>query len=203
VKRKIGIFGSIAGIDSKADEAASKLARALEKYADQIVVITGACPGLPYIVASHLAKKGAEVWGFSPRGDLVAQKKYSPNDDPEIYTKLIYSPPEIVDHYSLRVAFKYRNVLSTANCDAGIVISGRWGSLNEFTNLMDMQKLACVLTGTGGVADELPALTRRVKKEGQGIVIFDDDPERLVDQIMSDETWRKLEASRHVNGQVV
>jgi hypothetical protein len=75
--------------------------------------------------------------------------------------------------------------------------------LNEFTNLMDMQKLACVLTGTGGVADELPALTRRVKKEGQGIVIFDDDPERLVDQIMSDETWRKLEASRHVNGQVV
>ena len=81
---------------------------------------------------------------------------------------------------------KYRNIISTANCDAAILISGRWGTLNEFTNLIDFGKTIGVLTGTGGIADALSSLTKNVAKAGQGKVIFESDPARLVDQLLKD-----------------
>ena len=84
-----------------------------------------------------------------------------------------------------RICMKYRNVLSTAACDAGIIIAGQWGSLNEFTNLIDMQKVVGVLTGSGGVADELQALTAKIVKEGQGKVLFDSAPRALVKKLLT------------------
>ena len=60
---------------------------------------------------------------------------------------------------------KYRNVSSTANCDAGIIISGRWGTMNEFTNLYDMGKVIGILTETSGVADEIKNLSKKINKE--------------------------------------
>jgi len=101
-----------------------------------------------------------------------------------IYTKLIYVSRDLPFADNRRIRMKYRNVLSTAECDAGIIISGQWGSLNEFTNLVDMQKVVGVLTGTGGVADELPALAKKIVKEGQGTVIFNDDPRALVEELL-------------------
>lgn len=79
---------------------------------------------------------------------------------------------------------KYRNVISTATCDAAIVISGRWGSLNELSNLLDMQKVVGVLTDTGGIADELPELSKKISKEGQGKLIFEPDPQILVEKLL-------------------
>lgn len=61
--------------------------------------------------------------------------------------------------------YNYHNVLTTAACDAGIIIAGRWGSMNEFTNLYDMGKVIGVLTGTGGIADELPQLLKKISKK--------------------------------------
>ncbi len=79
---------------------------------------------------------------------------------------------------------KYRNVILTGTCDTGIIISGGWGTLNEFTNLLDQKQLVGVLTGTAGVADELPALSQKLSKEGQGTVIFESDPNILVDKLI-------------------
>ena len=185
MKFKIGIFGSgnnyknLEELDLKVQQLGIELA----KRNDEVVVITGGCSGLPYIVASEAAKGGVEVWGYSPVIGMDEQKLFTPKDDLSIYSKLVYVPKDVSFVNNLRVCMKYRNVLSTNECDAGIVISGKWGSLNEFTNLIDMQKTVGVLTGTGGISDELQELTEKIHKEGQGKVIFSDSPTELVNEL--------------------
>ena len=184
---KIGIFGS--GNSSKPSEqiatAAKQIGVALGRHGKEVTVVTGGCSGLPYLAAHQAAQAGTKVWGFSPVTDIEAQKKFTPGDDLSIYQKLEFVSPDLPFANNLRICMKYRNVLSTAACDAGIIISGQWGSLNEFTNLIDMQKVVGVLTGTGGIADELPALAKKIVKPGQGEIIFDSDPVQLINKIIS------------------
>lgn len=79
---------------------------------------------------------------------------------------------------------KHDCVVINGACDAGIIISGRWGSMNEFTNLYDMGKVIGVLTGTGGIADELEYLMKKVTKKSKAVVIFDSSPDTLVEKII-------------------
>jgi predicted Rossmann-fold nucleotide-binding protein len=182
-KYKIGVFGSSAGDLSVTLPKAVAIGEVLGDHADSTILITGACPGLPYAAAKVAAHKGVEVWGFASALDEALHRQKYPDDDPTIYKKLIYVPADFPFANSDRARKKYRNVISTATCDAGIVISGRWGSLNEFTNLLDMQKVVGVLTDTRGIADELPALSKKISKAGQGEIIFDDNPKVLVEKI--------------------
>ncbi len=183
MKYKIGIFGSSAGELEKIIPKAHQLGETLGK--ESVILITGACDGLPYEVVSTAYKAGTEIWGYSQASDVETQKQFVPHD-PSIYTNLTYIPKDYEFIANRKVSQKYRNVTSTANCDAGIIISGRWGSLNEFTNLFDMGKVIGVLTGTGGIADELPNLMKKISKESKAKVIFNDDPEVLVKQILAE-----------------
>lgn len=185
MKYKIGIFGSSAGDLENILPKARQLGRALGKHADAISIITGACSGLPYAVAKAAADEGSEILGFSPVFDIEEQKKFTPDDDISIYKRIEYMPRNFKLANNDLANKKYRNVISTATCDAGIVISGRWGSLNEFTNLIDMQKIVGVLTGTNGIADELPGLSQKISKEGQGQIIFNDNPVKLVEEVLA------------------
>ena len=76
--------------------------------------------------------------------------------------------------------------------DAGIIISGRWGTMNEFTNLHDMGKVIGVLTGTGGVADDLSSLSKKIHKPSKAVVIFDSSPEQLVKRILEELKHRRV-----------
>jgi predicted Rossmann-fold nucleotide-binding protein len=149
---------------------------------------------MPYIVAHEAAQHGAEVWGFTPELNAEAQKRAYPNDDITIYTRLVYVPQNYKELFMTNLAsealdwagrLKYRNVISTINSDAGIVISGGWGTLNEFTNLIYDGKPIGVLTGTGGLADELPALYPKLRKRSDSVVLFEHGPERLVAQLIT------------------
>lgn len=180
---KIGVFGSDAGTSIVvATLTAKKLGRALAM--ENVIVITGAAPGLPYIAANEAWKAGSRVWGFSPEINAVRQRKFTPDDDLRMYTKLIYLPKDFEFIKQERVCKKYRNIFSTASCDAGIIISGRWGAMNEFTNLFDMGKVIGVLTGSGGVADEIKRLSMKIKKPGKGLVVYDSSPSRLVRKVV-------------------
>lgn len=86
-----------------------------------------------------------------------------------------------------------RNVLSTATCDGGIVLSGRYGTLNEFTNLYDMGKVIGVLTGTGGTADLLPNLGKQISKPSKATVFFDNSASALVNQVINEIRLREQE----------
>lgn len=184
MKYKIGIFGSAVNESPETIQKAKKLGQILGK--NKLIVITGASVGMPYFVSSEAYKNGAKVWGYTPVLDIEGQKKFAPNCDLSIYEKLIYVPKSYEYSHDLFICQKYRNVSSTANCDAGIILSGRWGTMNEFTNLFDMCKIIGVLTGTGGVADELPALCKKISKPGRGKVVFSDSPEELVKLVMEE-----------------
>ncbi len=179
----VGIFGSDGGgsIDT-ARAAAIAVGAALGK--ERVAIITGACSGLPYVTASTAHAAGRPVWGFSPEFDLEAQRAWTPTDDLNIYERLIFVPKDFPCADSAAARKKYRNVISTASCDAGIIIAGRWGTLNEVTNLIDQGKVVGILTGTGGIADELEHLNSLFSKPGAGPLIFDASPERLVERVL-------------------
>ncbi len=189
-KEKIGIFGSAAGVTEEINQKARQLGEALAAY--DVILITGACSGLPYEAVNSARKVNSEIeiWGYSPAYDYEEQVSLTPGNDNDIYSKLIYTSRNVsvTDITSRR---KYRNVLSTDQCDAGIIISGQWGTLNEFTNLFDMGKVVGVLIDTGGVADLLLELSQKISKPSKAKVIFNSDPTALVSYVLKMAQERK------------
>ncbi len=183
-KYKIGIFGSAEGDLEKIIPKAHDLGKELAKK--NITVLTGASIGLPYEVALAAHKLDAEIWGYSQFTDYQTQLKQLADCDPSIFNKIFYIPTDYEFVSDFNITRKYRNVSSTANSDAGIIISGRWGTMNEFTNLHDMGKVIGVLTGTGGIADEIPGLMKKINKPSNAKVIFNDDPEKLVKEVIEE-----------------
>lgn len=185
MKYKIGIYGSAVVQSEDILAKAHELGKALSKYT--LTLITGAGKGLPYQVVSEAKKKNnkIKIWGFPPVLNKEALEQYTP-DDISIYDKLTYIPSDYAFASSLNACRLFRNAASTSNCDAGIIISGRWGTLNEFTNLQESGKIIGVLTGTGGIADELEGIVGRVQKEGSGKVLFHDDPKLLVAAVLAE-----------------
>lgn len=182
MKFKIGIFGSAENFDKSLVKKAQEIGRLLSKK--DTVLITGATSGLPYFASHEASKANTEIWGYSYELNLKKIKQRMSDHDTSIYKKLVYIPKEFSFASDIQVCRKYRNVISTANCDAGIIISGRFGTLNEFTNLYDMGKIIGVLTGTGGIADELSLLCKKISKKSKAIVIFENQPEKLIDSII-------------------
>lgn len=189
MKYKIGIFGSSAGEMDKIIPKARELAKILAR--ENVIVLTGAAQGLPYEVASTAAKHGAEVWGYSQFTNAKIEKETIPTLDFSIFKKIIYIPEDYEFATDRFVSQKYRNITSTASSDAGIIISGRWGSLNEFTNLYDMEKVIGVLIGTGGIADELESLKKKIDKPKNTVIFFDNNPKKLVQLVLKSLEERK------------
>ncbi len=190
---KIGVFGSAVENNKKALVLAKKLGIEFGKRKN-LILITGGSTGLPYMVANEASKKGVDIWGFTPEIDFQHHKMFFPENNPSIFTKLFYVPAYYKKLFFIRNnnQFKceqfarlcYRNVISTANCDAAIIISGRWGTLNEFINLYEMGKIIGVLTETGGITDDLKTLITKVPKKTNAIVHFGPDPKKLISKVI-------------------
>ncbi len=183
---KIGIFGS----DERSEgdpllDRQGNVYKFAKEFGEELsklkaTIITGACSGIPYSVAYEAHRHGCDVIGYSPEPDINGQKLFTPKDDLTIYKEIKFTPKSFEFASNRQVCKKYRNVISTANCDAGIIISGRWGTMNEFTNLYDMGKVIGVLIGTGGIADELPSLSKKINKKSRAKVLFDSSPKILI-----------------------
>ncbi len=136
------------------------------------VLVTGATTGAPYWGAIGAKDAGGFVIGLSPASsELEHVKKYKlPLDHHDI---IIYT------------GFGYagRNLLLTRSADAVLIVCGRMGTLNEFTIAFEDDKPIGILTGTGGVADDIQDLIKRAHR-GSGKVVFDSDPQTLVKKIM-------------------
>lgn len=185
-KRKIAIFGS--AVNDNLDKIKEKIKDLGEALADKnVILITGACTGIPYQVALTAFKKSkTEIWGFSPCINYGNQVKSTPQDDNSIYSKLIYVSKSYEFADNIEVSRKYRNVTTTASCDAGIIISGRWGTMNEFTNLHDMGKVVGILTDTGGIADLIKDLYQKISKPTKAVLIFNSSPQKLVNLVLEE-----------------
>jgi hypothetical protein len=81
--------------------------------------------------------------------------------------------------------FEYsgRNLILTRASDAVILACGRLGTLNEFTIAFEDQKPIGVLTGTGGMADEIKEIVAKGNR-GPGKIVYDDNPQKLVAKLI-------------------
>ena len=179
-KFKVGVYGSAGG---KAEIVrARKKARAIGELLAQnnAIVVTGACPGIPLVAASAAKRAGGEVWGFSPMRNRKAHMQNFPDDDQRVYKKFIFVPKTFPFSRNLEVSRKYRNVISTAYVDAGVIIAGRWGTLHEFCSLHDYGKVIGILSKSGGFAELLPAMLKKTSKKSKAKIVVHSDPEKLV-----------------------
>ncbi|MBI2053445.1 MAG: LOG family protein [Candidatus Sungbacteria bacterium] len=145
------------------------------------VLVTGATTGAPLWGALGAKEENGFVIGLSPASSEVEHvKKYQlplDNHDIIIYTGFGYAG---------------RNLLLTRSSDAVIVTCGRMGTLNEFTIAFEDKKPIGVLTGTGGMADELEELLAKAHR-GTGKVIFESDPKKLLAKVMEAVAKDKIE----------
>jgi uncharacterized protein (TIGR00725 family) len=135
-------------------------------------LVTGACPGIPYEAVLAANEIGGKVIGYSPA-----------KDEKEHIEKYGY-PVKGFDkiHYT-GLGKKGRNILNVRNSDAVVIISGRIGTLNEFTIAYDMGKRIGVLKGSGGITDLIPEIVEVAKKKTDAKIIYSENPEKLMDAI--------------------
>jgi len=178
---RIGVYGSAAGdhssgIRSRAREIGREIARLGH------VVVTGACPGLPHEAVLGAREEGGRTVGFSPavgREDHIERFGYPT----EGLKEMVFVPANHPLRDDPAACLKCRNVASVASVDAAIFVGGATGTLNEFTIAWDLGRRIGVLRGSGGVADAIiPALLPLIGA-GEGSVVFDDDPVRLVRRV--------------------
>jgi uncharacterized protein (TIGR00725 family) len=133
------------------------------------ILVTGACPGLPYAAVEGAREAGGLVVGISPALSKTehVRRFQSPVDG---FDLLVYTGSGLMG----------REVINIRSSDLVIIIGGHSGTLGEFAIAYDEGRLIGVLTGTGGVADMVRELVARMSKPTGAHVIYDDDPHRLV-----------------------
>ncbi|RJR30785.1 hypothetical protein C4569_03865 [Candidatus Parcubacteria bacterium] len=178
---KIGVYGSAA---RELTEAVRAKARQIGKAVaeNNAILITGGCSGLPHEAAVACSQAGGKCIAFSPAVDIEGHQKIGfPSEG---FSEFIFVPKDF--HYSNNdlVCKKYRNVMSVAYIDAAIIISGRIGTMSEFTMAYDMGKTIGVLTGTGGITERaIKVLIEDAGKKTGAQVIFESNAKKLVDTV--------------------
>lgn len=178
---KIAVSGAADGeVVEQAKDLALKVGH--EIAVQNCILLTGATTGIPQYAAVGASKAKGVVIGFSP----ATSRKEHLNK---------YHLP--VDHHDIifysSFGYAHRNSLLTTMSDAVIVISGRIGTLNEFTTTFEEKKIIGVLLGSGGIADEIPNIIE-VANRGKGRIIYDTDPTRLVERVVAEieEDYRSI-----------
>lgn len=137
------------------------------------ILVTGATTGLPDMVAKAFRRCGGFALGISPAQDRMEHlERYGlPDDGADV---IVYTG----------FGYKGRNVINVRSADLVIIFGGATGTLNEFTIAYDEGKIVGVIEGSGGVADHVREIIQFCKKPTRGLVVFDKDPEKLVDRCL-------------------
>ncbi len=153
-------------------ELATAAGQAIAKTGNML--ITGATIGLPHFAALACKAAGGTSVGLSPASSKVEHvRKY--RLPTEAYDVILYTGLNYVG----------RDALLVASCDAVLSIGGRLGTLHEFTIAMEMDKPIGFLQGAGGISLEIMDFMRAAGRKLDKDVIFDDDPQQLVDRLIA------------------
>ena len=173
---KIGVMGSASGPtikDAGALERAFRLGGAIARR--DVILITGACPGLPDKAAEGAKAAGGFVLGISPAFSLREHLE-------------IYGSP--IDHYDMilysGLGLMERDIINIRSSDAIALVGGGMGSLNEFTVAYEEKKPIGVLTGTGGLSDHVPEILSFLHRHNDPErVLYDANPARLIARLLA------------------
>jgi uncharacterized protein (TIGR00725 family) len=181
----VGVMGSAGGrLTAQVRQKVRTLGTGIAKRG--YVLITGACPGLPHEAVKGAKEAGGIVVGVSPALNLEEHVNVyrSPTRG---YDAIIYTGSGLMG----------REIENIRSCDVVIFAGGRSGSLGEFAIAYDEAKVIGVLKSTGGITDHLSTIIDMVNKDTGAVVCYDDDPERLLDQL--EEIYRSSIFPRNVS----
>jgi uncharacterized protein (TIGR00725 family) len=144
------------------------------------VLVTGACPGLPYDAVCGCKEAGGLTAGISPALDLHEHinRYHSPYEEFDV---MVYTGSGLMG----------REVTGIRSCDIVILIGGRSGTLGEFAIAYDEGKVIGVLSETGGVADHVDELIEIINKKTGAKLVFDPDPRSLMESVVRAYERRK------------
>ncbi|HLA80574.1 MAG TPA: YHS domain-containing protein [Thermoleophilia bacterium] len=169
---KVGVMGAASGnLTAETRAAARELGRAVGTRG--MVMVSGAAPGLPLESAlGTQSVKGLSI-GISPALSLDEHVHvyHSPVDGFDV---LIYTGSGLMG----------REIVNIRSSDIVVIIGGHSGTLGEFAIAYDEGKLIGILQGTGGIADLVPELVSAIDKETGASVLYDSDPNRLIDRLV-------------------
>jgi len=172
MRLKIGVMGGATGAMSREVlDKAHGLGRAIAT--NGCILVTGACPGLPYAAACGAKEAGGLVVGISPglSPDEHVDKYGSPTDFHDV---LVFTGSGLMG----------REVVNIRSSDIVVILGGRSGTLGELAIAYDEGKLIGVLTGTGGISDLVEQILAACAKDTGARVVYDADPQRLVDELL-------------------
>jgi len=135
------------------------------------IVLTGATTGVPLAGARGAKSVHGLTIGFSPaHSELEHVKKYRL---PVHYHDIMFF-----------TGYDYtgRDATLVDMADAVIEVSGRIGSLHEFTTAFERHKVIGVLLHSGGLSDDIPLLLAKAER-GMGEVVMHADPKELVQMV--------------------
>lgn len=172
IQYSICVSGAAAG--ETVEESAKKahaLGYAIAKNGH--VLTTGATVGLPYFAAQGAKDAGGMSVGFSPASSLREHlRKY----------RLPHEAFDFINYTGMN--YVGRDLYLVQSSDAVITVGGRFGSLHEFTSALESRMPCGILVSSGGAADLIPALMEILEPPSKKLVIYDDDPERLVKRMI-------------------
>jgi uncharacterized protein (TIGR00725 family) len=166
------VSGAAAGQTVKqSHDAAVTIGRAIANEGH--ILTSGATVGLPYYAAYGAKQAGGTSIGFSPATSLREHiRKYR-------------LPHDVFDFINFTgMNYAGRDLYLVQSSNAIITVGGRFGSLHEFTSALEAHKLCGVLLGSGGIADVIPELMKTLNPPDNSLVIYDEDPVRLVHRIV-------------------
>ena len=151
------------------------------------VLLTGATSGLPQYAADGAHEHGGISIGFSPASSYRAH----------IHSYRL--PFQEFDYINFTgMDYVGRDIHLVRSSDAVITVGGRMGSLHEFSTAMESHKVMAVLTGSGGLADFIPTLIERIESPGKEAIIFDVDPERIVERVIAELDQRYADFKQEI-----
>ena len=181
----ICISGAAAGETVELDsDLAYRLGQAVARAGH--IITTGATVGLPFFAAKGAKEAGGMSIGFSPANSVREHlRKYC----------LPYEYFDFINYTGM--AYVGRDLYLVQSSDAVIQVGGRMGSLHEFTSALEARKPVGVLLGSHGAADLIPQLMEILEPPVHALVVYDDNPEKLVSKIVAilDKEYSDIQAS--------
>lgn len=147
------------------------------------VTTTGATIGLPYYAAKGATENGGMSIGFSPASDI------------RDHMRRYRLPRQYFDYINFTgMNYVGRDTYLVQSSDAILTVGGRFGSLHEFVTAIEMHRPCGILTDSEGAADIIPELLKVLEPPRKRLVIFDDNPENLVERMVAilDEEYKDI-----------
>jgi uncharacterized protein (TIGR00725 family) len=171
LKIKIGVSGAAetghCGIDAL--DKAKELGREIIRQSG--IVVTGATTGFPLWSAMGAKEERGVSIGLSPAS--------SEKEHVEVY-RLPIDYMDLIIYTGF--GFPGRDLLFTRSCDALVIGCGRIGTIHEFTIAFEAGMPIGVLQGSWSMDETIKLILERGNRPSD-MIIFDDNPKRLVEKL--------------------